>query len=247
MKVCRCAILSALVFILLSMQSAQAATVLPKNLNAADQQRALQILGYGSAPKVLDNPYPLGGYSGVEIGLSSEFIPIEDLSNLGSQSSDGGELNYYTLSFGKGLYYNIDTHVYFTPMMQDEDVLAYGAQVRWGFYEASFFPLTLTALVYGGGANFSNLINFNTLGLDVIASVNINKVALYAGMGRVRVMGTFIGGAGGVTDNTETVKRDEAEDHSVFGVSVDFKKMFLALQVDRYTDSNYSGKIGFRF
>nr|WP_295904812.1 hypothetical protein [uncultured Bdellovibrio sp.] len=231
----------------ISVFSAQANTALPKNLNKEDRIRVLQILGLGSASKILDNPYPLGGYSGVEIGVSSEFIPVEDLASLGSKTTDKGEYNYYTLTLGKGLYYNIDTHVYFTPFGQNEDIQSYGAQVRWGFYEAHFFPLTLTAMIYGGGANFSNLINVSTLGGDVIATVAMDNVAIYVGAGQVRAIGRFIGGADGITDNQTTVEEDILEGHSVFGINVDIAKMFIALQIDRYNDSIYSGKLGFRF
>ena len=224
-----------------------AETALPRNLNRDERQRALQILGFGSAAKVLDNPYPLGGYSGIELGVSSEFIPVEDLASLGSKTTDKGEFNFQTLTLGKGLYYNVDMHAYFTPFGQNEKMQSYGAQIRWGFYEASFFPISFTAMLYGGGANFANLINITTLGIDVLATVAMDNVAVYAGVGQVRAIGKFIGGVGGITDTQETFEEDILEGHSVFGASVDISKIFIALQIDRYTDSVYSGKIGYRF
>lgn len=233
--------------VFLSAAFVQAETALPRNLNRDDRQRALQILGFGSAAKVLDNPYPLGGYSGIELGLASEFIPVEDLASLGSKTTDKGEFNYQTLTMGKGLYYNVDMHIYFTPFGQNEKMQSYGAQIRWGFYEASFFPLSFTAMLYGGGANFTNLINITTLGLDVLATVAMDNVAVYAGVGQTRAIGKFIGGVGGITDTQETYEEDILEGHSLFGVSVDISKVFIALQIDRFTDSVYSGKIGYRF
>ncbi|NUN04391.1 MAG: hypothetical protein HUU57_01400 [Bdellovibrio sp.] len=224
-----------------------AETALPRNLSKEDRQRALQILGFGSAAKVLDNPYPLGGYTGIELGVASEFIPVEDLASLGSKTTDKGEYNYYTLTFGKGLYYNVDMHAYFTPFGQAEKMQSYGAQIRWGFYELSFFPLSFTAMVYGGGANFANLINITTLGLDILATVAMDNVAVYAGVGQTRAIGKFIGGVDGITDTQETYEEDILEGHSVFGISVDISKVFIALQIDRYKDSVYSGKIGYRF
>ncbi|KYG62205.1 hypothetical protein [Bdellovibrio bacteriovorus] len=240
--------LSRLIFILtfFTVCSATAAYDLPKNLNSGDRIRALEILGFGSASKILDNPYPLGGYAGIEVGIASEYIPTEDLATLGSETTDTGEINYLTLTFGKGLYYNVDTHVYFTPALGD-GIQTFGGQVRWGFYEASFFPLTLTAMISGGGANFSNLINVKTLGADVIASVAMDNVAIYFGGGRVRAIGTFIGGTDGITDDQNTVEEDIVENHTVFGINVDIAKFFLALQIDRYADSVYSGKLGYRF
>lgn len=92
-------------------QSAVAAITLPRNLTVPDQKRALEILGFGAAGKLLDNPYPLGGYSGVELGLAAEFVPIDELATLGDTTAEKGELSYYTLTLGKGLYYNIATKI----------------------------------------------------------------------------------------------------------------------------------------
>ncbi|MGZ3770760.1 MAG: hypothetical protein ACXVCP_06210 [Bdellovibrio sp.] len=236
-----------LLLVFLSTSNSRAATALPKNLNQADRVRALQILGLGSAPKLLDNPYPLGGYSGVEIGLSSEFISLQDLASLGSRTSDNGELSFYNFSLGKGLYYNVDTFIYFTPYLQSEKIQFYGGQLRWGFYESPHFPLTFSASFYFGGANFSNLINVTTVGADIIATVNMENVAVYFGGGRVRAVGKFSGGADGVTNTGETEGQDILESHTVFGLNVDISKAFLAFEVDRYLDSNYSAKLGYRF
>lgn len=225
----------------------QATTMLPKNLTDSELNRSLEILGFGSAPKILDNPYPLGGYPGIEMGLSTEFIPLQDLAVLGSTSTDKGEFNYYVLSFAKGLYYNVDIHVHFTPFIQGEDVQTYGGQLRWGFYEAKFFPLSLSTVVHVGGANFGNLINISTLGADIVGTVNFDNLAIFFGVGQMRASGKFIGGANGVTANQLTSSKDVMESHTVFGLNVDFYKMFVAFEVDRYVDSVYSGKVGMRF
>lgn len=227
--------------------SSQAATTLPKNMNKEDRLRALEILGLGSATKILGNPYPLGGYSGLEVGLASEFIPLEDLSGLGNGTNDSGELNFYTLTFTKGIYHNIDTMVYFSPITTDEHITNFGVQLRWGFYEAQFFPVTFSFLLYGGGTSFSNLLNVSTVGGDLIATVNVDNVALYLGGGQIRANGQFVGGTDGITDTGTTMQESVTNEHMVFGVNISLAKFFLALEVDRYVDSIYSGKIGFRF
>ncbi|WP_413295223.1 hypothetical protein ACLSU7_09125 [Bdellovibrio sp. HCB185ZH] len=226
---------------------AHAMTDLPRNLSTRDQVRTLEILGYGSAAKILGDPYPLGGYSGVEIGLATQFIPVSDLATMGSGTEDKGELSYYTLSLGKGLYYNIDTFVYFSPSLQNEEMQNFGGQIRWGFYEAPFFPISFSALMYAGGANIQNLVNISTVGWDLIGTVNMENVALYFGWGRIRAQGTFIGGTGGITASGNTESQNISEDHTFFGVNVEISKAFIALEVDRYTDSVYSGKLGYRF
>lgn len=236
-----------LIITLFSAHALAAKTQLPRNLDAADQVRTLEILGFGSAAKILGDPYPLGGYSGVEVGVASQFIPIGDLSSLGNTTPEKGEISYYTLTLGKGFYYNVDAFVYFSPGIQSEDMRNFGGQLRWGFYEASFFPISFSALLYAGGANFQNLISVATTGWDLIGTVNMENVALYFGGGRVRAQGTFIGGTGGITASQSTEARDLMENHTFFGVNIEISKAFIAMQVDRYTDSVYSGKLGFRF
>jgi hypothetical protein len=226
---------------------AYAKTELPRNLSSTDQIRTLEILGYGTASKILGDPYPLGGYSGVELGVSTQFIPVSDLADLGNGTQDNGELSYYTVTLGKGLYYNIDTFVYLTPSIQSEEMQNFGGQLRWGFYEASFFPISFSALLYAGGANFQNLINVTTTGWDLIGTVNMENVAVYFGAGRVRAQGTFIGGSGGITASQTTEAHNISENHTFFGVNVQISKAFVALEVDRYTDSVYGGKLGYRF
>ncbi|QDK39008.1 hypothetical protein [Bdellovibrio sp. NC01] len=244
MKMAHSFIFAALLFVGFTVQ---AASDLPRNLSTSEQKRALEILGLGSASKILANPYPLGGYTGVEVGLTAEFIPLEDLSNLGTQTNDSGEFNYYTLTIGKGLYYNIDTLLYFTPAIQDQKVQTFGGQLRWGFYEASFFPISFSANLYAGGANFSNLINVTTMGWDLVATVAIDNVALYFGGGRINAHGKFIGGTNGITSSGETETQTSSENHTFAGVNVNVSKFFVALEIDKYVDSVYAGKLGFRF
>ena len=42
----------------------------PSQLNRSEQIRTLQILGIASSSKIIGNPYPLGGNSGIEISMS---------------------------------------------------------------------------------------------------------------------------------------------------------------------------------
>lgn len=245
MKLCRRFVF--MVIAVMFLGKAHASTSLPKNLTESDQVRALEILGFGSSGKILADPYPLGGYSGVEVGVSTQYIPIGDLAGLGSTTNDKGEMTYYSLSLGKGLFYNVDVFVYFTPSIQAEEMQSFGGQFRWGFYEANFFPISFSVMAYIGGASFQNLINVQTTGLDLIGNVNMDNLALYFGGGRIRAQGRFIGGTDGITASGETEKQDISEDHSFFGISIGLSKAFLALEVDRYSDSVYSGKLGFRF
>lgn len=226
---------------------AVASTTFPRQLTESDRKTAAGILSFGSMMKLLSNPYPLGGYDGVEVGFASEYIPLENVAALGAKSDDKGEYNYYTISLGKGLFYNIDTFLQFTPLPQSEGMSSFGAQVRWGFYEAAFFPFSLSLVLNGGGSSFSSLINSTMLGADVVGVVDMNNVAVYFGVGQARSSTRFIGGANGLTDDGETHQVNLTKGHQLFGVHLKMDKFFVALEVDRYQEASYGGKLGMRF
>lgn len=233
-------------FIFISSQAFSAMS-LPKNLTALDREAVLGILGFGSATKLLSSPYPLGGFDGVEVGLNSEYIPLSDVASLGSKSTSRSDINYFNLVLGKGLFYNIDVLMQFIPMPQDESISGFGGQLRWGFYETRFMPAALSWVLHGSSMNFNNLIGSETTGIDLIASVNMRDVSLFFGAGQARSVGSFVGGAGGVTSSGLTETSDVASQHTVFGISIKMSNVFVALEVDRYVQSTYAGKLGLRF
>jgi hypothetical protein len=241
-------ILIALFILIISWQASAVTTFsLPTGLTASDREAALGILGFGSAAKLLASPYPLGGYDGVEVGLSSEYIPLADVASLGNKSNSKSDLNYLNLTLGKGLFYNVDVLLQFIPLPQDEAVSGYGAQIRWGFYETKFMPAALSLVFHGSAMNFNNLLGAHTTGADLIASVNMKDVSLFFGAGQARSVGTFVGGVGGITDSGVTETTDVASPHTVFGISIKMSNVFVALEVDRYVQSTYAGKLGLRF
>lgn len=233
--------------VILLTQQVHAAFVLPKNLNASDRLRATEILALGTAPKILGNPYPLGGYSGIEFGLSAEFIPTEDLAELGGKSPNKDSFSYNTLMLGKGIHHNVDTFVYFTPLRQESGIQTYGAQLRWGFYESSYFPFALSMSLYAGGANFANLVNASSFGGDLLATVSVDRVAAYIGIGQVRGSAQFIGGSNGITAEGVTVEHSIMKTHSLLGMSFSLSRFFAAVEINRYEDSFYGAKLGYRF
>lgn len=220
---------------------------LPRNLSSADRHRAVQVLGYGSAPKLISSPYPLGGYKGVEVAVSTEIISLKELAKLGSGSNNDGRMTFNTLSLGKGLFYNVDGYVYFTPFNQNGDVQTYGAQLKWAFYEMKGLPVAFSFMVYGGGANFSNVLDVATLGGDFIVTLTTDLFSVYGGLGNVRAIGKFVGGPAGLTDSATEVTEDIANGHTFLGIHFQYSQFFVAGQVDIYSDTFYGIKVGMRF
>lgn len=228
-------------------QMALAAFRLPKQLDSEDRKSVLRILGFGSQTKLLSSPVPLGGREGFEFGLSSEYIPIGDLAGLGDQPDVKGEHNILNLGFGKGLYHNVDVLFSFTPSPQSEQIFGYGAHLRWGFHEFSRFPAVLSLVMHGNGMNFANLLSTRTTGADVIMTVAMDESALFFGGGTIRTIGTFMGGADGITLDQKTAEEDMTGFHTVFGFSLRFERIELTLEVDRVVQSTYGARLGYRF
>lgn len=245
---------------LLLFSHAEAAVQFPRQMNSTQRQEVLKILGLGAGGKILSDPYPLGGYSGLELGVTLESILVEDISRFGGIAVDPQqETSFLGFTMGKGVYNNVDLFLHFVPYLPRTEVSRYGAMVRWGFYQAQFLPISLSINVNAEIANYSNVLSARTVGADLVGGVNVNNVALYAGLGPVSSNGTFIGGFDNGACSTaqpnncaytssgskqrETVKTL----HSVVGVSVAFGDVSITGELDRYTQPVYSGKIGFRF
>jgi hypothetical protein len=244
---------SILLSLFLLSSSAWAALHIPSGLNASDRRKALEILGLSSSAKILGNPYPLGGFSGVEIGYTTEVISTGELSTIGSKNDTQKETSYSLLSLGKGLYHNVDLFVQFSPFQQGEDISNYGGQIRWGFYQADYLPAHLSVVGYANSTNFQNKITTLSSGTDLIVGFSVQDMTLYTGVGYTRADGTFMGGSEGVTAvepgsaTRETKTEEVSASHYVAGINVKFSKLFFAMQLDRYTQATYSAKLGARF
>ncbi len=225
----------------------------------------LEILGFGSISKVLGDPFPLGGYSGYEIGLSYELIPTQNISALGEISSarKQNETSYQILTLGKGLFHNFDVYFQAAPFGQTENISQYGGQLRWGFYQSEKFPLYASFILHGTSTQFNNVFSANTQGLDLVAGFHVDDVTVYFGAGSVKAQGLFMGGNPGITDQKDPnltpdpsypgtvlkqgVQESLTQTHYLAGLNLKFSQVFIAFQLDRASYITYSTKLGFRF
>jgi len=232
---------------LLGFDSAQATLNFPTGLTASNRGQILSILGYGTAVKVLDDPYPLGGYSGVEVGLTQESIQTDQIAGLGNKSTLQSQINYNLLTIGKGIYNNLDTFVQFAFLGQQENFSHFGGQARWSFYQAEYLPIYTSLLVHGSSTNFGNLVTTSTLGLDIILGVHEGDLTLYFGGGLLRGSGIFTGGTGGVTDSGNTEQNGVIDNRFLAGLNIKIQKAFVAFELDRAYLPTYALKLGVRF
>jgi hypothetical protein len=218
---------------------------LPLNLNSSDRMEALKIIGLSASNKVLTDPYPLGGYAGFEVGFSIENFASSDLAHLGNGIQiPQTDANISRLTFGKGLYNDIDVFVQFTPYFRQDELSQLGGTVRWGFYQAAYLPMNLSVMVYANSGTLANQVSEHSWGTDLVGGITVENVAVFAGIGRVEANGVF---ASTVTDSSHTEYEYVDGLHTVVGGTVRFSNLFLAIQMDRYKQPVYSGKIGMRF
>lgn len=235
---------------------ASATTIqIPKDMDTTDRRQAVRILGFGTSSKILTDPYPLGGYSGFEVGVSMESLPVGELSHLGNrQSTPQQDVSYAKFTIGKGLYNNVDFFLQFIPFSEGKEISQYGGILRWGFIQGTSFPYSLSALVHTNSTNINNQVTTRTYGVDLIAGINVSNVALYAGGGPLQCRGRFNGGlseAGntnsGLTDSGVLETENVFGGHAMLGANVHMEPVFVSMQIDRYETTVYSAKLGMRF
>ncbi len=259
-----------LVLLFILLPNLASALVIPKGLSATDRREVVRTIGLNSAPKALSNPYPLGGYSGFEVGYSVEFINVRDIRRLGCVPGTSGcgnisysndtEWRFPRLTIGKGLYNDVDLFFSFIPPTGGVRASDYGAQVRWSFYQAQFLPISLSVIGYFNQLNFGDVFMNRNMGAELMAGVNVNNFALYFGGGWLEAQGTFVAGTtancqdctvdpsdGEVNGVSKTVRHNIEATHTVVGFSFHYQNLFAAAQVDRYRDAVYSMKVGMRF
>lgn len=223
------------------------AAQLPRQLSESDRLETLKVLGFGSATKLSSDPTPLGGHGGFEFFASSDVISISNLQKLGDQSGSGDQMFVSTLGFGKGLFYDIDAFLFFSPLQFQSKYSQIGALLRKVIYKHSDLPLQAALNLHGNGTNYENLISLTTTGLDLILSYEWPELIFSAGLGQGRSIGTFIGGASGINNTTETYTQDVQQRHWLTSLSKRWNKTYLSLQYDRYFDATFSFKIAYRF
>ncbi len=226
---------------------AEAKLQIPTQMNKAERVTLLEILGPSSAMKILSDPYPLGGYQGIEFGISNEILATEEVSRLGDRPTKHGETSYSLLSLGKGVYNNFDFFVQFSPLGQAEEISNYGGQLRWGFYQAEYLPTHLSLILGANSVNYQEKVTVASRSVDIVNGYVIDDLAFYVGIGNIVSDGSFIGGAGGVTDDQISHQESVTSSHYLVGLNLKFSKAFLALQLDRATQATYSFKLGARF
>jgi hypothetical protein len=235
----------AVISIFLSVCAARAAISIPTGLSDAEQHLVLQILGFGTAFRPVDNPYPLGGYSGFEAGISLEDVPTADIGYFGS---GGGKtvdrtMVFPRLTIGKGIYDSFDLFFSFLPYNENTGVGTYGGALRWTFFQATFVPASFSLLVSANNTNVNNLFISQTEGADIISGVDVDPFSFYLGAGTLFGQGQFDASLTTQGNRTDISGRSF---HTILGVNFAVNEVFSALEIDTYSATTVSFKLGLR-
>jgi hypothetical protein len=221
---------------------------IPTHLSVDDRIKVLEILGPGTSSKILTDPYPLGGFAGLEAGIQMDSIPVSDLSNLGDTVQKQALFNYPTISIGKGVYKDVDFFIHFIPSSVGTGISEYGGILRWGFYQMAYLPVSFALNVSADSANINNQLITKNFEYDLTAGITTQSIYFYAGVGQLQSSGRFSGGTPeGITDTGNTEYQKITSMHYLTGVGFRIDNIFLTTQMDYHQQPTYSVKLGFRY
>lgn len=219
----------------------------PNNLDKNNRQTILDYFAPSASANILGAPYPLGGYSGLEVGLSYHQLPSSLLSHLNTSPPSTDKDSFYPLlTVGKGFYLNTDVLVSLSPFVGLSALSHFSFQVRHEIWRSPSNIFRITGLAYGGSANLKDQLNLQTEGLDFIATATVKKASFYFGWGTYVASGLFLGGINGMTDSLINEKETKVGSRQILGFEWPIDNYFIAAEVNRMNLPYYSIKLGAR-
>ncbi len=79
-----------------------------------------------------------------------------------------------------------------------------------------------------------------------MGAITLDRVSIFVGIGSLISNGRFIGGAGGITESTNTETERISLAHQLIGIEWPIGNFFIAAEADRYAIPYYSVKLGYR-
>lgn len=207
----------------------------------------MKSIGFVGTTKYVSNGYMLGGYDGIEFSSQLEFIPYSDVNHLSATPINQQNQILTRLGFAKGFYHNIEISLQFIPFFLQTEMSGYSGSIKYTLYEDENIPVTIDILVHGGGINFGNLLGIQSTGMDFIINYHKKYWSFYAGFGQAGIIGTFIGGNNGLTEDNQTATEGLRQNRGFAGMSYDFQTFQFGVQLERFYDTTGIVKIGKRF
>lgn len=202
-------------FILLSASHIVFALEFPKNLNFQNQKKVIDSLSLQSQKKQLSDPAPLGGYKGWEALISVEALSLSEINSIDPSLNNSDFLFLPRLQLTKGIYYNIDLSLYFSPLLVNKDIKDFGGQFRWIILKNFKRHYNLSVSFQVNSTNYKDVLFSTNLGFDLIVSRLWEKNSLMFGYGFIRNTSRIVGLSSGVniTSSGQEVAKTENNMH----------------------------------
>lgn len=165
----------------------------PKNLSFQDQKKVIGSLSIQSQKKQLSDPAPLGGYKGWEALLSVEALSLSELNSIDPSIENSEFLFLPRLQLAKGIYYDIDLSLYFSPLLVNKDIKDFGGQFRWLVLENFREHYNLSLSFQVNSTNYKDILFSTNLGFDLIVSRMWELNSLAFGYGFIRNTSRIVG------------------------------------------------------
>lgn len=220
---------------------------IPTGLSESDRDEVIRLLGVGTSSKFNSVPESLGGFSGVEVGISVESLPADKLNDLGAGATNDESFDYAKVTIGKGLFYHVDVFTHFIPFDEKTGLSAFGAHMRWQM--ATYFDerFSIATLAHLNSANLEDAFVSDAYGLQLHLAWDFDLLQTYVGYGTIRVKGKFKGGPTAITDSGLEVTQKLTEDLYIGGLSFQIQNVFLSFEINKSEYTALAAKIGIRF
>lgn len=233
--------------VLFFFSNVKAAINLPKTLNSENRKQVIKDIGFSTVTHFSSGGYLLGGYSGFEIFSELNLVPLSKLNSLGLEDKKSTDQYVNKIGFGKGLFHDIDFFIGFSPFFFQNDFSIYFGSVKYTFYKNESLPIHIGIYLHFNAVNINNLYNFNNTGYDFYTQYYQNRWSYFFGFGQVRSIGTFVGGASGVTIEGDTAREDLTQNRTFLGLSYKLENVLISGGVEKFYDNNFTLRIGYHF
>lgn len=208
-----------LVFFIILFALKSYALQIPENLSLNQQKIIMQSLGVKSQKKHLSDPAPLGGFKGWEVIMSVEALDLTDIKSIDPQKDSSDFFFLPRLQLSKGIYYDIDLSLFFSPIFTNKDVKDFGGQVRWMPLKNIKNNCNLSFSFQVNSINYKDILFSTNLGFDLMLSRIWEKNSLYIGYGFIRNTSRITGKSDGtsITSDGEEVAQTESNMHIFIG------------------------------
>lgn len=227
-------------FLLLLSLNIHVQALAPKNFNDVEVNSWVNRVSGLSSLRTVGDPVPLGGYEGVEILLSSEWLTVPQKGS----TKDKVEV-LPTLRLGKGLYENFDVFIVTSIPVLKSDFSKWGFQARWMAWQAESAPLMAHLGCSYGSQEYYSVIVTNAWSCEVLGNLIVKKFKVFAGVGIVRAQTLF--DVGSTELSTEEVQRSAGFNKFLGGITFSSDKKSLGVQIDVIEETSLSASLGYRF